>query len=350
VDERRVPGTHRWLSTTPDVSTPFTIEPDPLSGRKRIGVPFSGDIARSPSLFAVTRDSKIIFTCGHWDSSFRSTWVDTSRRIQCVRAHKDIVTCMTLSPDGSTLITGSRDTTLIVWELQNYTVPDTPSHILYGHSDAVTACALSTGLDVCVSGAKDSAVIVHSLKKGRYIRSLSSYAYLRMGGGVGGVMTGGGIGAGKGVGVGGKPITTIRISNRGHIIVYSEDDLSISLYTINGRLLKSLELSDRIHDFVVTSDSEYMVCGGNKKTIYIRSLHDFTILHRLRTDSVIRSLGLSSDEREVFAGLQDGKLLIIALDQQKLEQKYPELVSPEQQKQAQQIRNMKTDPFLVKRF
>jgi WD40 repeat protein len=47
-----------------------------------------------------------------------------------------------LAEDGKTLITGSKDTTLMLWKIQtvknNTRVDEAPVHILYGHDDEVT--------------------------------------------------------------------------------------------------------------------------------------------------------------------------------------------------------------------
>ena len=43
--------------------------------------------------------------------------MESSKQIQSIAAHKDIVTCLALGSDSRTLVTGSRDTTLMVWEI-----------------------------------------------------------------------------------------------------------------------------------------------------------------------------------------------------------------------------------------
>ena len=52
------------------------------------------------------------------------------------------MTCLALSDNGDTLVTGSRDTTVMVWKLDlddklGQPVITTPKHVLYGHDDEV---------------------------------------------------------------------------------------------------------------------------------------------------------------------------------------------------------------------
>eukprot|EP00941_MAST-03F_sp_MAST-3F-sp1_P004237 g4237.t1 len=46
---------------------------------------------------------------GHWDRRFRVTDTSTGKVVQVLSGHRDIVTCVALSEDGETLVTGSAD-------------------------------------------------------------------------------------------------------------------------------------------------------------------------------------------------------------------------------------------------
>ena len=67
------------------------------------------------------------------------------------------MSCLALSDDGATLVTGSRDTTLMVWPLvlagsQRGLLPEKPRHVLHGHDDEVTCVVVSAALDTVLSG------------------------------------------------------------------------------------------------------------------------------------------------------------------------------------------------------
>ena len=138
------------------------------------------DAYSSLQLFAASADGKLVFSCGHWDYSFKATTVDTCKLIQSVWHHRDVVSCLAVTSDFGDqhwLVTGSRDCTVMVWELlteKSETAPINPQplHVLYGHDDVVTTVALNAELDIVVSGSEDGTIIIHTLRTGAYLRSI----------------------------------------------------------------------------------------------------------------------------------------------------------------------------------
>ncbi|XP_029820534.1 neurobeachin-like protein 2 [Manacus vitellinus] len=71
----------------------------------------------------------------------------------------DVVTCLALDLCGIYLISGSRDTTCMVWQVLQQGgfssgLAPKPVQVLYGHDAEVTCVAISTELDMAVSGSK----------------------------------------------------------------------------------------------------------------------------------------------------------------------------------------------------
>ena len=82
---------------------------------------------------------------------------------------------------------GSKDTTVIVWDIVGITrtgrlrarmgaagaaagalpLRQTPRHVLHGHEDAVTCLTLAPDLDLIVSAAADGTLLFHTLTTGR---------------------------------------------------------------------------------------------------------------------------------------------------------------------------------------
>ncbi|EFA75292.1 BEACH domain-containing protein [Heterostelium album PN500] len=292
IDRSRLVTSHKWFPNNQNEKSPFTFELDPSSGAKRrIGLPFANDVTISQNCFAVTNDGRYVISCGHWDNSFKLSFTDNAKLIQSVIKHKDIVTCLAWSSDGQTLITGSRDTTLMVWNLSSHksAVPkfeNVPTHILYGHDDEVTCVDLNIELDICISGSKDGTCIIHNLRRGEYVRTISLPKQ--------------------------SPVSKCSISNQGHIVIYSQADLVIYLYSINGQLLKSVDTHERLHSIIISRDSEYLISGGDKGTVVLRTLYNLKFAHKLSFDTPINSLAMGSDQKHLMVGLEDGRLLIIA--------------------------------------
>ncbi|KAF2072405.1 hypothetical protein CYY_006280 [Polysphondylium violaceum] len=298
IDKSRTTTNHKWFPNIPnDKISPFTFELDPsTTTKRRIGLPFANDVTISPNCFAITNDGRYVISCAHWDNSFKLSFVDSAKLIQSVVKHKDTVTCLAMASDGQTLITGSKDTTVMVWKIHNNNksgaprFADVPDHILYGHDDEITCVDINVELDISISGSKDGTCIIHNLKHGEYVRSI----YLPRQ----------------------SPVSLIAITYQGYIVIYSQADLMIYLYTINGQLLKSIDTHERLHSMIVSKDNtypEYLITGGERGTVVIRTLYNLRPTnHKLMFGTPIHSLAMSSDQRHLMVGLEDGRLLIIA--------------------------------------
>jgi hypothetical protein len=195
----RILSIHKWRNSTPEYVPPFAFEAEKKKSKpRRIGVHFAVGLNILPFFFAVSNCERYLLSCGHWDNSFRVSTVDTGVLVHSVSQHKDIVTCMDIAESGDILVTGSKDTTVMVWQvgdraaivlanapagtalvsssstsagIEPYIV-ERPLHILYGHDDEVTCVAVNTDLDIVVSGSKDGTCIIHNVRKGRYVRSI----------------------------------------------------------------------------------------------------------------------------------------------------------------------------------
>ncbi|EGG24619.1 BEACH domain-containing protein [Cavenderia fasciculata] len=301
IDRSRTASSHKWFPNSQNDKSPFTLELEPSSSNKRrIGLPFANDVTISQSCFAVTSDGRYVISCGHWDNSFKLSYVDSAKLIQSVVKHKDIVTCLAWASNSQTLITGSRDTTLMVWNLQTHKsgsprFGDVPAHILYGHDDEITCVDVNVELDICLSGSKDGTCIIHNLRHGEYVRSIILPKQ--------------------------APVTICAISNHGHIVIYSQADFVIYLYSINGQFLQSVETHERLNSIIITKDSEYLITGGDKGTVILRTLYNLKFAHKLSFDQPIHSLAMGSDQKHLMVGLEDGRLIIIASQNQLPNQK-----------------------------
>jgi WD40 repeat protein len=216
--------------------------------------------------------------------------------------HKDTVTCCSICENDKYFVTGSKDTTVMVWNVQNnecFNVQQ-PINILYGHDDEVTCVAVNEELDIVLSASKDGTLIIHSLKRGKYIRTIKP--------------------------PNNKPIKhfelastcnrSINIDLLGRILIYSTIDKTLYMYSINGKLLKSVETKGIIYA-VKLFDCKYVVEGGGSYKIFIRNLTDLSIICTYDLSnyhSAIRSIQISNDEQYMFVGLDDGKMVVLSFN------------------------------------
>ncbi|KAK4434240.1 BEACH domain-containing protein B [Sesamum alatum] len=208
-----------------------------------------------------TPSENFLISCGNWENSFQVLSLNDGRMVQSVRHHKDVVSCIAVTADGSILATGSYDTTVMVWEVlrvrgtekrsrntrieipwKDCIIADTPFHILCGHDDVITCLYASTELDLVISGSKDGTCIFHTLQDGRYVRSLRHPS--------------------------GRPLSKLIASHHGRIVLYA-DDLSLHLYSINGRHISTVESNGRLSCLALSSCGDFLVCGGDQGQIVI---------------------------------------------------------------------------------
>ena len=184
--------------------------------QKRVHLPFTHALAAvdrvdkqsllTPQHVLLSGDGKLLFEVNNWDDSLRVYAVQSNVNteqlklglkdksaafgslsatlMQHLRQHKGRITCVALGRDDRTLVTGSADCTLLVWQLDSEEaankiagllqegktyVRSEPRHRLRGHEDEVVAVAVQSELDVCVSVSSRGLVLLHSLRKGWFL-------------------------------------------------------------------------------------------------------------------------------------------------------------------------------------
>lgn len=136
---------------------------------------------------------------------------DGAKTIETAASHFAPVTCLSLSPDGNYLVTGSRDTTVILWRMHRAIISrsssisersassatpsgsplasgssnnfaensrrrriEGPVHVLRGHLKEVVCCCVNSDVGIVVSSSLSSGVLLHSVRRGRLIRKLTA--------------------------------------------------------------------------------------------------------------------------------------------------------------------------------
>ncbi|XP_023750494.1 BEACH domain-containing protein B isoform X2 [Lactuca sativa] len=286
----------------------FAIGADVVSPR-RIGSPLAENIELGAQCFTTmqTPSGNFLVSCGNWENSFQLISLNDGRLVQSVRQHKDVVSCVYVTSDGSILATGSYDTTVMIWEVlrmrtrgipsdtshrKDHVIADTPFHILCGHDDVITCVYASTELDIVISGSKDGTCVFHTLRKGRYLRSLQHPS--------------------------GCQVSKLVASRHGRILLYAEDDLSLHLYSINGKHLNSCESNGRLNCIELSGCGEFVVCGGDQGQIVVRLMRSLEIVGRYSGAGKIITCLTVTQEECVLAGTKDGSLLLYSIQNPQL--------------------------------
>ncbi|XP_051143997.1 BEACH domain-containing protein C2-like isoform X2 [Andrographis paniculata] len=285
---------HKWQPNTPDgQGAPFLFQ----HGRPDVGNP-GGTLMRmfrtptapgsedwnfpqalafptagiqSTRVVSITSDQEII-TGGHADNSARLISADGAKTLEIARGHCAPVTCLAISHDSTYLVTGSGDTTVLLWKLHPSSIshsissletssnastpPSTgsgaarnnlaknvksrriegPIHVLRGHLGEITCCAVSSDLGIVASCSNTSEVLLHSIRRGRLIRRLVDVeAHL------------------------------LCLSSDGLIITWNKYLCMLRTYTLNGTLVskKQLPVSSVISCIEISADGHSAVVGLN---------------------------------------------------------------------------------------
>ena len=105
----------------------------------------TGDIAFSPD------STQLAVACdiGVWVYD-----VDLGLGLNLLVEHKEYVRCVAFSPDGTAIVSGSIDNTVVLWDA----ISGAPTATLVGHTDAVRSVAYSADGATVASGSPDGTV------------------------------------------------------------------------------------------------------------------------------------------------------------------------------------------------
>ncbi|KAL3684694.1 hypothetical protein R1sor_002716 [Riccia sorocarpa] len=282
---------------------------------RRIGGPMVDAVPVGPNCFRTlqVRSHNFLLTCGQWDNSFKVVSLSDGRIIQTNCHHKDVISCLSVAADGSVVVTGSCDTTVMVWEVElaktrrpmgtrdgsssagermgrldnPVIISNKPRHVLCGHDDAVTCVVVRVELDLVVSGSKDSTCILHTLRQGRYVRSIQHPSK--------------------------SPISKLLVSQHARLVMFSNEDLSLHLFSVNGKKLAAAETNGRINCMELSSCGEFIVYGGDHGQIVVRSLYTLEVIRKYEgTSSPVTALAMTPEDC-FLVGTQEGDLLVYSV-------------------------------------
>ncbi|XP_051986217.1 neurobeachin-like protein 1 isoform X2 [Xyrauchen texanus] len=300
-------GTHGWLPYDKTISNYFTFIKDPTVASQKtqrfLAGPFSPGVEVTAQLFVVSHDGKLLFSGGHWDNSLRVTSMVKGKTVGQHIRHMDIITCLATDHFGIHLISGSRDTTCMVWQvLQQGGAPvglsSKPVQVLYGHTDEVVSVSISTELDMAVSGSRDGTVIIHTVRRGQYMRSLRPPCESSLP----------------------VSITHLAVSWEGHLVVHTciegkatlKDKNALHLYSVNGKHLCSAALKEQVTDMCVSG--EYVVIGSEQGFLSVRDLYSLTLcVSPMAMRVAIRCVSVTKEQSHMLVGLDDGKLIVVGV-------------------------------------
>ncbi|CAE6338506.1 unnamed protein product [Rhizoctonia solani] len=198
--------------------------------------------------------------------------------------HKGIIHSVTFSPDGKSVVSGSSDKTICIWDVDNLSPI---GGLLRGHTSAVTSVSYSPLGDLIASGSWDSTIRLWNPNTGRQLAEPL-----------------------RGLDV---DINSVAFSPSGNLLTSGSDESSIQLWD-----LRSMDLgispfkghSYLVSSVVFTPDETRIVSGSYDKTMRIWDIErGATIVGPIEGHTQgIRSVAISPDGSQIISGSDDHTL------------------------------------------
>ncbi|NWU50521.1 NBEL2 protein, partial [Dromas ardeola] len=328
-------GTHNWLPYDKNISNYFSFTKDPTVSNAKtqrfLQGPFAPGVDLCSHTLAVSPDGKLLFSGGHWDNSLRVTSLAKGKVVGHITRHIDVVTCLALDLCGIYLISGSRDTTCMVWQVLQQGgfssgLAPKPVQVLYGHDAEVTCVAISTELDMAVSGSKDGTIIIHTIRRGLFIRSLrppgessppAVLSHLAVGP-EGQVVAQTAVGQRAclkvWLGVPVSPPLSLSACVSSRLCSVFQDRFALHLYSVNGKHLSSVPLDEEVTAMCLTE--EFVVLGTMQCGLEIRDLQSLrAAVPPVPMRVPVHSVSVTKEKSHILVGLEDGKLIVVGAGQ-----------------------------------
>lgn len=225
---------------------------------------------------AISPDGQTLVS-GSADKTIKVWNLATGQEIRTLKGHSSFVNYLVISPDGQTLVSGSADKTIKVWNL----VSGRELRTLQGHSSSVNSLALSPDGQVLVSGSADKTIKVWNLASGRQLHTLKGHSNF---------------------------INSLAISSDGQTLVSASADKTIKIWNLAmGKELRTLKgHSNFINALVISPDGETLISGSADKTIKIWNLSTGKELRTLKGhSSFINYLAISADGETLVSASAD---------------------------------------------
>ncbi|MEB3177885.1 MAG: serine/threonine-protein kinase [Nostocaceae cyanobacterium] len=196
--------------------------------------------------------------------------------------HTDEVLSVAMSRDGKTLVSGSKDKTIEIWNLNNGKLPTT----IISNTDAVSAVSLSPNETILVSGSYDHSIKIWNWQTGKLQTTLNGHTGW---------------------------VNCLIFSPDGQTLASASGDKTIKIWDMkSGELKTTLKgHTDRVISVAFTPDGKTLVSGSYDKTIKIWDINTgdlkATINGHFRG---VSSVAINPDGKTLVSGSSDKTIKI----------------------------------------
>lgn len=215
--------------------------------------------------------------------------VMSGQLVHTFKGHSNPISCLAVTQQSQYLLTGSEDTTIIVWDMKEFTMKIR----ICEHIASVLSLTPALNNSVIVSGGEDSRIIATSLLTGQVLMKVDHHR---------------------------GPITALRVDAAGEVLVSGSADGNVCLWSLeNFKLLNIITLPSPVNTLDISGDSVFLLAACEDEKLYLRSLATGTDIHTLRGhQGPIKSVCLARDCRRAVAGGIDGRISVFDMHSGKL--------------------------------
>ena len=223
---------------------------------------------------------------GSKDKTLKLWDLEIGKELRTLRGHNAPISALALLPDSLKALSGSWDKTLKLWDLETGQELKT----LQGHTDRISSIALSSDGRRALSGSNDKTLKLWDLEIGKELRTLRGHN---------------------------APISALALLPNSLKALSGSWDKTLKLWDLEtGQELKTLQgHTDRISSIALSSDGRRALSGSNDKTL---KLWDLEIGKGLRTlrghNAPISALALLPDSLKALSGSLDNTLKLWDLE------------------------------------
>ncbi|MEH2250404.1 protein kinase domain-containing protein [Nostoc sp.] len=219
---------------------------------------------------------------GSGDRSIKIWNLQTSGLKTTLSLHTDAVNSVVISPDGKTLVSGSKDGTIKICNLEDGSLKNT----LTGHKDAVNSVAINPDGETLVSGSADKTIKIWNLQTGKLKNTLTGHT---------------------------KSVWRVALSQDGKTLVSGSYDNTIKIWNLQTGELKNTLTghTDLVYAVAISPDGQTLVSGSADKTIKIWNLQTGELKNTLNWHKYgVTSLAISPDGQTLVSGSFDNSIKI----------------------------------------
>jgi WD40 repeat protein len=204
---------------------------------------------------------------------------------QTIAAHSDWVRCLSFTPDGSKIVSGSFDKTIKLWQLDTGTL----IHTLADRPKGVFALAISPNGQFLVSGSWDETIELWNLETLTLLQNLVQHN---------------------------ASVRSLAISADSQTLISGSFDRTIKLWHLpNGVVTKTITSPEPIAAIALSVDDRFLVSTGDDGTIELWSLKSGeAIAESIGNQHCIGALAISPDSKMIAAGTVNGYVILWQLD------------------------------------